>query len=227
MNSSVIQSKVKILQRPTASTFYSQFLRTFFLNDIEVLDVKKDHCLFEEGKPANQIYILESGLFKILKIGFDRPILVSIAYGDKILNSWDSRNNLITRGESLSPCRILKVPRLIFEEALQKHKEFQKHYTQSLMESLQYHQKRQALLSSLDAKKRMIHLLLDFSELLVAESLAPLPLALSRADYADLIGTTVETTVRILKSLCEDGFIAVRAKEITLLKPEGLRQCLR
>jgi len=220
-------SKVKIIQRPTSTTFYSNFFRTFFPNELQLVEVKKDHCLFEEYKPAIHVYILESGIFKISKNGFDRPVLVSIECGDKILNSWDSDCNCVTRGESLGACRILKISKLVFEEALQKHRELQKHYISSLLESLAFHQKRQARLSSLDARNRMIHLLLDFSQQLQVGSLAPLPLPLSRSDYADLIGTTVETTVRILKSLCEDGLISVRAKEITLLKIEGLKQCLR
>ena len=60
--------------------------------------------------------------------------------------------------------------------------------------------------------------------LMLAEGSAPrLRVALSRRDFSELIGTTLETAVRVLSSFRKQGLVLEQEGELLLLDVEGLR----
>ena len=46
---------------------------------------------------------------------------------------------------------------------------------------------------------------------------------LTRMDLANIIGTAVETVIRLLSEFKDDKYIAIKGRKIFLLDPDGLK----
>jgi len=80
-------------------------------------------------------------------------------------------------------------------------------------------------LASERVEKRIVNLFLKLADRIgqTEGSITLIPLTLTRQDIADMVGSTVETTIRILSRFTREGIIETRGKKIIIKDIERLK----
>ncbi|MCF8045208.1 MAG: Crp/Fnr family transcriptional regulator [Desulfarculaceae bacterium] len=179
--------------------------------------------IFSEGDPANGFYIVETGKVKIFKLSFEGK--------EQILHIYGPGNPFgevpVFEGKSFPAyATAIKDSNLIFLE----RDRFVKVLSQTpslamtmlgmLSRKLREFTVQIENLSLKEVPARLASYILTLSE--EQENGGKVTLPLSKAQLANLIGTTPETLSRMLKKLSDEGFISVQAREISILDAEGL-----
>ncbi|MCC7202396.1 MAG: Crp/Fnr family transcriptional regulator [Nitrospirae bacterium] len=73
-------------------------------------------------------------------------------------------------------------------------------------------------------EKRIANTLLKLASMIDTEQGKSINLHLTRKDIASMVGTTIETTIRMMSRLQKEGVIETRKNGITILKPDRLRE---
>lgn len=73
-------------------------------------------------------------------------------------------------------------------------------------------------------EKRIANTLLKLASMIDTEQGKSINLHLTRKDIASMVGTTIETTIRVMSRLQKEGVIETRKNGITILKPDRLRE---
>ncbi len=127
----------------------------------------------------------------------------------------------VTTLEPLSYCRI-SMSKL--ERLLERLPGLRREVLRLLGEALDESLRMRAELGMCDARGRVARFLADLSRRLEARGLSPTQfrLSMSRGDIARHLGLTLETVSRSLGAFKRSGWVEVRARYITLLRPEAL-----
>ena len=182
----------------------------------------KGAVVFSEGDPADQLYTVATGRVKVYKTtarGTD-VILELFGPGDPVgaVAVYESRPYPATAA-ALEPTTCLVIPRQAFFELLEAHPTLVRGLLTGLTHRLVELTNRVAELSGGRVEARLARFFLK----LAGDIGQPrpdgtfVPLALSRQEIADMIGTTIETSIRIMSRwgkenlvrTDKDGFLVV------------------
>ena len=73
-------------------------------------------------------------------------------------------------------------------------------------------------------EKRIATTLIKLANMVDTERGKTINLHLTRKDIASMVGTTIETTIRVMSRLQKDGVIETTKNGITILKPDKLQE---
>ncbi len=193
----------------------------------EMRGYEKAETIFSEGEPAERIHFLFVGKVKIVKAGPGRDLILEIlGPGEPVgaVAAFEGRPFPAT-AVTLEPSGILSIPERAFFALLDKRPEITRRLLAGLTMRLMNVNRHMAdLLGSVEYRAaRLFQALAARMGQKRAEGLF-IPLPLSRQEIADLLGTTIETAIRVMSRWQKDGLVDTEKAGFLIRDPAALRE---
>jgi CRP-like cAMP-binding protein len=170
----------------------------------------KGDIIFHEGDPADRIHFLVNGRVKIVKSAGGRDVILEILGPGEPVGAVAvfERKPFPAGAVTLEPSSILSIPERELFALLEKRPEMMRHLLAGLTYRLIMVNKRLADMTG-SAEYRAARLFLTLADRVgePRERGVFISLALSRQEIADLIGTTLETAIRLMSRWQKDGVV--------------------
>lgn len=193
----------------------------------ELSSFAKGETIFAEGDPAERIYFLFVGRVKIVKAARDRDIILEILGPGEPVGAVAAfeRQPFPATAVALEPCGVLSIPEREFFALLEKRPRMTRTLLAGLTLRLMMLNRRLADLTG-SVEFRIARLFATLAERTgQARSQGVfVPLHLSRQDIADLVGTTIETAIRVMSRWQKDGLVETEKDGFLLRDPAALKQ---
>src|SRR5690349_16480736 len=186
----------------------------------------KGDTIFREGEPADRIHFVHIGRVKIVKAAGTRDLILEILGPGEPVGAVAvfERRPFPASAITLEPSGILSIPEREFFTLLETRPEMMRRLLAGLTYRLMMVNKRMADLTG-SAEYRAARLFLTLADrvgLQTSEGLK-IPLALSRQEIADLIGTTLETAIRLMSRWQKEAVILTEKDGFLIPDPAALR----
>jgi CRP-like cAMP-binding protein len=170
----------------------------------------KGDVIFREGDPADRIHFVHLGRVKIVKAAGGRDIILEILGPGEPLGAVAVFENrpFPASAVTLEPSGILSVPEREFFKMLESRPQMMRRVLAGLTLRLMMVNKRLADLTG-SAEHRATRLFLTLADRvgIAGPDGVRIPMALSRQEIADLIGTTLETAIRLMSRWQKEGVV--------------------
>jgi CRP/FNR family transcriptional regulator, nitrogen oxide reductase regulator len=188
---------------------------------------EKGESLFAEGDPADRIHFLFTGRVKIVKAARDRDLILEILGPGEPVGAVAAfeRQPFPATAIALEACGIVSVPERDFFALLEKRPQITRKLLAGLTLRLMMLNRRLADLTG-SVEHRVARLFTTLAERTGQKRPDGLfvPIHLSRQDIADLVGTTVETAIRIMSRWQKEGLVETEKEGFLLRNPGALKQ---
>lgn len=188
---------------------------------------KKGQSIFYEGNHANGLFCIHSGKVKLSKLGEDgKEQIVRFAKAGDILGyrsllSDESYHASATAMEDSSICRISKDK---FNTLLENDPKLSVNVIRLLSKDLRSAEQLLIDITQKSVKERISEALILLMQTFgLQEDGKSLDVMLTRAEIADMAGTTTETTIRTLAQLSAENLIELEGKKIAIKDLNGLQ----
>jgi len=187
---------------------------------------EKGETIFNEGEPADRIYFVHIGRVKIVKAAGGRDVILEILGSGEPVGAVAvfERRPFPASAIALEPSGILSIPEREFFSLIERRPEMMRHLLAGLTYRLMMVNKRIADLTG-SAEHRAARLFLTLADRVgIARGDATfIPLPLSRQEIADLIGTTLETAIRLMSRWQKDGVVETEKSGFVIASAEALK----
>ena len=191
----------------------------------ELQAYEKGSSIFAEGDPAENIHFLLLGRVKIVKSAGDRDVILEILGPGEPVGAVAvfQRRPFPARAVALEPSGIVTIPSHEFFALIEKRPEITRRLLAGLTLRLMSLNRRLADMTG-SVEHRIGRLLATLAERLGQKAGRGvfIPLALSRQDIADLVGTTVETAIRVMSRWQKEGLVETEKKGFRIPDPGAL-----
>jgi CRP/FNR family transcriptional regulator len=170
----------------------------------------KGDVIFQEGEPADRICFVHIGQVKIVKAAGGRDVIIELLGPGEPVGAVAvfERRPFPASAIALEPSGILSIPERDFFALLERRPEMMRHLLAGLTYRLMMVNKRIAdLMGSAELRAARLFLTLADRVGIPRGSGTFIPLPLSRQEIADLIGTTLETAIRLMSRWQKDDLI--------------------
>jgi CRP-like cAMP-binding protein len=183
--------------------------------------------IFGEGARPAGLYCVHGGRVKITKSGRDgkEQIIRLVRSGDVLgYRALVADAAHTTSAVALSDCTVCLIPKRLVGQQLSSNAVFSSAMMQVLATSLGATTERMLHLAYKPVRERLAEaLLLLLRTYQPAEAAGqPFTIAISREDLGALMGTTKETTTRMLSEFKQEGLLTTQGSAITILAPRQL-----
>lgn len=186
----------------------------------------KGEIIFREGLTATGLYCVHSGKIKVIKSsGEGKEQIVRLAKGGDMLGYHSLLAGLAysATAVALEPCVVCHIPRADFFRVWQSNLQFAAALMQMMAKSLRDAEVRLLHLAYKPVRERVAEaLVLLYHTFSTADDTQPFAISIARDDLAALVGTAKETATRLLSDLKDEGIIATRGSQVTILKIKDL-----
>lgn len=188
---------------------------------------KKGHDIFLQGNPSFGLYCINSGKIKITKTGLDgKESIVRIASAGDVLGhrSLFSNENYSATATTIEETTLCFIDKKYIHNALKKEPSIALNLIQQLSREMGSAENRSASLSQKSVKERLCELLLTLKSSygIVEDNRTRLDIKLTREEMASMIGTSVETVIRFMTELKDEGMIVQEGKVIFIISEDAL-----
>jgi len=186
---------------------------------------QKGQLIFQEGSPTLGLYCVHNGKIKVTKVGGDdkEQILRLAKEGDTLgLGSLMAGSNHSNSAVALEEAVVCFIPRSNFLSLLTCNTQFCTAVMKLLADTLSQAEERMLHLAYKPVRERLADALLLLLHTYQAADQSKFSISITREDLASLVGTAKETTIRLLSELKDDGIVASKGSQITVLRPEKL-----
>lgn len=170
----------------------------------------KGETLFAEGEPAEKIHFLFAGRVKIVKAARDRDLILEILGPGEPVGAVAAfeREPFPATAVALEACCVVSIPERDFFALLEKRPQITRNLLAGLTSRLIMLNRRLADLTG-SVEHRMARLFTTLAERMGQGRPAGVfvPVQLSRQDIADLVGTTIETAIRVMSRWQKDSVL--------------------
>ncbi len=192
---------------------------------------KRGEYVFREGEPSCYLYAIRKGHIKVFKESPEgkRRVLEILSSGDVCGASGVLSGTQIASAQAVEDTETHAMSREDFLYLLDTNRGLAKDIIAFLGKRLVKLHEMVISFASGRVDQRIASLLLGLSE----RHGTPVPagtridIRLTRQDMADIVGTTVETTIRVMSKFRKNGIIAPDAKAVVIRDKEALRRVLR
>ncbi|MFH0777002.1 MAG: Crp/Fnr family transcriptional regulator [Candidatus Eisenbacteria bacterium] len=192
---------------------------------------EKGEYVFWEGEPSCYLYAIRKGSIKVFRESPEgrRIVLEILTAGDVCGASGLLAGIQIASAQAVEDTEVHAMSRDDFLSLLDTNKGLAREIIAFLGKKLVELHEMIINFASGRVEQRIASLLLGLSE----RHGSPVPggtridVRLTRQDIADIVGTTVETTIRVMSRFRKRGIIGSSSKEIVITDKEALRQTLR
>ena len=187
---------------------------------------EKNDVIFHEGGPADRIYIVVHGRVKIVKSAGLRDVIIDILGDGELVGAIAvfERMPFPASAIALDASSVLSVPERDFFALLERRPQMTRHILAGLSLRLMTVNKRIADMTG-SVERRAVRLFLTLAEragVQRAEGVF-LPFALSRQEVADMIGTTLETAIRLMSRWQKEGVVLTEKDGFVIPSAAALR----
>ncbi len=191
-------------------------------------NLAKGETIFQEGEPAKGFYILVRGKIKVFKLSMEGKEQILHIYGPGHtfgeVPVFEGKN-FPASAMALKDSTIMLVPRKAMTDLIAKSPALAMNMLADLSRRLREFTVQIEHLSLKEVPARLAAYFLTLANETRKKAGLPaekISLPISKAQLANLIGTTPETVSRILKKMGDAGLIKVQAQKIFLLNFDGL-----
>lgn len=191
-------------------------------------DYERDEAIFEQGDPSDTLHFLVRGRVKIVKARPDgnELILEILGPGDPVgviaaLEGFPFPATAMVHED----CRVLSLPRREFLGFLESHPTLVRSLLAGFCRrNLQFTQRLAEFPGTVEARIARMFLTLAGQLGQEEEGGTVLPLSLTRQEIADLVGTTLETAIRVLSRWGKEGIVITGKEGFLIADEEVLRR---
>ena len=189
--------------------------------------VKKGEIIFEEGETLKGIYCIRDGICKLTKLssnGKDQIIKLVVKgelLGQRSLVSDESVNLSAIALNDMELCFIPKAEIMI---DLQKNTNFTYDLLREMALDLKEADDIIVNMAQKSVRQRLAETLIYINNSFGTKSDGTLSVLLSREDFANIIGTATESTIRVISQFKKEKLITTIGKQIKIIDIEGLKR---
>jgi CRP-like cAMP-binding protein len=191
---------------------------------------QKGDVIFHEGSPCTGLYNVCVGKVKLVRTGrVGRQTIVRIAGTGKTLAETDlfredGRHSVTA--QAMEETVVCFLPRLTLMDRLKASPDMMLEMVHRLSDSLFKAEQRVESLATKDARHRLVEFLVEMAdeEGEAVEDGIRIRLRLTREEVAEVIGATLETTIRLMSTLKKEGLLTDEAGHMVLLDLARLRR---
>lgn len=189
--------------------------------------IKKGETIFEEGDIVNGVFCIRDGVCKLSKLsanGKDQ-IVKLVVKGDLL-----GQRSLVTdetanlSAVALNDMEVCFIPKSEILHDLQKNTNFTLDILKDMANDLRQADDIIVNMAQKSVRQRLAETLVYLYESFGTNSDKTLSVILSREDYANIVGTAVESAIRVLSQFKKDGLISTSGKKIKIEDLEGLKR---
>jgi CRP/FNR family transcriptional regulator, nitrogen oxide reductase regulator len=188
---------------------------------------EKGQKIFEEGEPAEKIYFLFVGRVKIVKSTPDREFIIEILGPGEPVGTVAAfeRRPFPATAVAIENCGVVVIPERDFFSLIERRPEITRRLLAGLTLRLITLNKRLADMTG-SVEYRAARLFATLAERMGRREAqgVSIPLVLSRQEIADLIGTTVETAIRVMSRWQKEGFVETEKSGFLIRDPRALSE---
>lgn len=193
---------------------------------------EKGNVVFSEGDPSSFLYTVSSGRVKVVKLAPNgkEVILEILGEGDPLgaVVAYEGRPYPAT-AIAIERTLCVLVQRKPFMDLLERHPSLVRGYLVGLTQRIVELTRRIPEVSGGRVETRLAHLFLKLAERMGRPrsdgSFIPMPL--SRLELAELTGTTVETSIRIMSRWAKEGIVRTEKDGFVVVDPAALERLTR
>lgn len=189
--------------------------------------VKKGDVIFEEGELLKGVYCIRSGICKLTKLssnGKDQILKLLVKgqlLGQRSLVS-DEFANL--SAIALNDMELCFIPKHEIINDLQKNSNFTLELLKEMARELKEADDIIVNMAQKSVRQRLAETLLYIYDSFGTKPDGTLSVLLSREDFANIIGTATESTIRVLSQFKKEKLITTIGKQIKIIDLEGLNR---
>jgi len=188
---------------------------------------EKGETIFEEGDPAEKIYFLFVGRAKIVKSTPDRDLIIEILGPGEPVGTVAAfeRRPFPATAIAIEACGVVAIPEREFFSLIERRPEITRRLLAGLTLRLMTLNKRLADMTG-SVEYRAARLFTTLAERMGRREKdgVSIPLALSRQEIADLVGTTVETAIRVMSRWQKEGLVETDKSGFFIRNPGALNE---
>jgi len=188
---------------------------------------EKGDVIFREGEPADRIHFVYTGRVKIVKSAGNRDIIIEILGPGEPVGAVAAfeRRAFPATAIAIEPSGIVSLPEREFFQLLEGRPEMIRSLLGGLTMRLMMVNKRLADMTG-SAEARAARLFLTLAERLGTprDEGVFIPLVLSRQEIADLLGTTLETAIRLMSRWQKDELVLTEKAGFAIPRIDALRE---
>jgi CRP/FNR family transcriptional regulator len=188
---------------------------------------EKGETIFREGDPADRIHFIYAGRVKIVKSAGARDVILEILELGEPVGAVAAfeRRNFPASAVAIEPSGLLSIPEREFFALLESRPEMTRHMLSGLTMRLMMLNKRLADMTG-SAESRAARLFTTLAERMGQRRGSGMfvPLSLTRQELADLLGTTLETAIRLMSRWQKENVVVTEKDgflipDLTVLSP--------
>ncbi len=189
--------------------------------------IKKGQVIFEEGEILNGVFCVKDGICKLSKLsanGRDQIVKLIVKgdlLGQRSLISDESANLSAT---ALNDMEVCFIPKSEIIGDLQNNANFSMDILKHMAKDLKESDNVIVNMAQKSVKKRLAEALIYIHDTFGTNPDGTLTVALSREDYASLVGTALESAIRTLSQFKKDRLISTSGKNIKIENIQGLHR---
>jgi len=203
-------------------------------NDLDIIrkstvtrEEKKNTILFKEGFYPKGVYLVTRGLLKLYQVNKDGNNQIVDFCGTGELAGYRpviSNEPHPATAETLEDCIISYIPKKNFLEVLNRSPALSNRLLTTLSHEFSVWVNRVSIFTQQSIKENVALTLLLLEEKYGrnVQKGKPVVINISRKDFANYVGTTVETLVRILRTFKDEKLISAKGRSIIILDRERL-----
>lgn len=187
----------------------------------------RGQSIFYEGTPPTGLYFVLQGKVKVYKTGlWRRQQIVRLAGpGDLLtLRAVGGTPRLVVSASALEDSEVLFLDLKDFLEVLKTNAKFAYKIIQILSLEIDHAEQRIRDLAQMNVRQRLADIILYLSNTFGDKDHKTIGVRLMREEIANIIGTSIETVVRLLSDFRDKGLIEPEGREIRILNRPKLEQ---
>lgn len=189
--------------------------------------IKKGEHLFEEGHVLAGIFCIKEGICKVSKLSDNgRSHIVKLVskgelLGQRSLLSDEPSNLTATALEDMQVCF---VPKAEVMNHFVNNSNFALEVLRTISDDLKEADNGLVNMAQKTVRERLAHTLLYLQDNFGKDADNNLRIQLSREDLASIVGTAIESCIRLLSDFKKEGLIDLKGKKIAIINERDLRR---
>lgn len=191
------------------------------------MTVKKGDVIFEEGDALNGVYCVKDGICKLSKLssnGKDQIVKIVVKgdlLGQRSLITGETANLQAT---ALNDMELCFIPKSEIVNDLLNNSKFSFDVLKEMAHDLKEADDIIVNMAQKTVRQRLAETIIYIHDNFGTNPDGTLSVLLSREDFANIVGTAVESAIRVLSQFKKEGLITTIGKRIKINNLEGLKR---
>jgi CRP-like cAMP-binding protein len=193
---------------------------------VRTIEAPKGAVLFSEGQPSTDVWAVRDGLVHIVKSGpGGREIVLEVITSGELFGAVVALEDRPYPAAAIAAeaSTVWRVPSALVREICQRHPTLRSAILALVTTRLRSAHERLQSVALEPVEQRLARMLLALVPKIGQRREGVTILPVTRQELADMVGTTVETTIRITSKWQRGGVVRSARNELTIADPAALR----